>query len=50
MTFLAVPCPHGHSEPIVTRGNTRRGPQRDFCQSSVCATGRLLLVYHNRGG
>ncbi len=49
MTFLSVQCPHCHSEQIVKRGKTRRGTQRYLCQSSVCATGSFLLVYHNRG-
>jgi transposase-like protein len=30
MTFIAVQCPHYHSEQIVKRGKTARGTQRYF--------------------
>ena len=49
MTFIAVQCPHCHSEQIIKRGKTRRGTQRYVCQNTVCATGSFLLVYRNRG-
>ena len=49
MTFIAVPCPHCHSEQIVKRGKTRRGTQRYLCQNTACAKGSFLLDYRNRG-
>jgi insertion element IS1 protein InsB len=49
MTFIAVQCPHCHSEQIVKRGKTRRGTQRYLCQNMACATGSFLLDYPNRG-
>jgi transposase-like protein len=35
MPFIAVRCPHCHSEQIVKRGKTRRGKQRYLCQKMV---------------
>jgi insertion element IS1 protein InsB len=49
MTFIAVRCPHCHSEQIVKRGKTARGTQRYLCQNALCATGSFLLDYRNRG-
>ena len=49
MTFIAVQCPHCHSEQVVKRGKTRRGTQRYLCQNTACATESFLLVYRNRG-
>ena len=49
MTFIAVQCPHCHSEQIVKRGKTRRGTQRYLCQNMACAKGSFLLDYRNRG-
>src|SRR6266849_3361729 len=49
MTFIAVRCPHCHSEQIVKRGKTRRGTQRYLCQNMACAKGSFLLDYRNRG-
>jgi insertion element IS1 protein InsB len=49
MTFIAVLCPHCHSEQIVKRGKTARGTQRYLCQNALCATGSFLLDYRNRG-
>jgi len=49
MTFIAVRCPHCHSEQVVKRGKTRRGTQRYLCQNTACATESCLLVYRNRG-
>ena len=49
MTFIAVRCPHCHSEQVVKRGKTRRGTQRYLCQNTVCATESFLLIYRNRG-
>lgn len=49
MTFIAVQCPHCHSEQIVKRGKTRRGTQRYLCQNMACAQGSFLLDYRNRG-
>ena len=49
MTFIAVRCPHCHSEQIVKRGKTRRGTQRYLCQNTTCAKGSFLLDYRNRG-
>ena len=48
MTFIAVRCPHCHSEQIVKRGKTR-GKQRYLCQNTACTQGSFLLDYHNRG-
>ena len=31
MTFIAVRCPHCHSEQIVKRGKTRRGTHNATC-------------------
>jgi transposase-like protein len=49
MTFIAVRCPHCHSEQVVKRGKTRRGTQRYLCQNPACAAESFLLVYRNRG-
>jgi transposase-like protein len=49
MTFIAVRCPHCHSEQIVKRGKTRRGKQRYLCQNTACTQGSFLLDYRNRG-
>src|SRR5881397_265624 len=49
MTFIAVQCPHCHSEQIVKCGKTRRGTQRYLCQNMACAKGSFLLDYRNRG-
>ena len=49
MTFIAVRCPHCHSEQIIKRGKTARGTQRYLCQNALCTTGSFLLDYHNRG-
>jgi insertion element IS1 protein InsB len=49
MTFMAVRCPHCHSEQIVKRGKTRRGKQRYLCQNTACTQGSFLLDYRNRG-
>src|SRR4029450_2935963 len=49
MTFIAVRCPHCHSEQIVKRGKTARGTQRYLCQHALCTTGSFLLDYRNRG-
>ena len=48
-TFIAVQCPHCHSEQIVKRGKTRRGTQRYLCQNMACAKGSFLLDYRTRG-
>jgi transposase-like protein len=47
MTFIAVQCPHCHSEQMVKRGKTRRGTQRSLCQNMACAKGSFLLDYRN---
>jgi insertion element IS1 protein InsB len=49
MPFIAVRCPHCHSEQIVKRGKTRTGTQRYLCQNTACAKGSFLLDYRNRG-
>jgi len=49
MTFIAVQCPHCHSEQMVKRGKTRRGTQRYLRQHMACAKGSFLLDYRNRG-
>jgi transposase-like protein len=49
MTFIAVQCPHCHSEQIVKRGKTARGTQRYLCQNTLCTAGSFLLDYRNRG-
>jgi insertion element IS1 protein InsB len=49
MTFIAVRCPHCHSEQIVKRGKTARGTQRYLCQNALCTMGSFLLDYRNRG-
>jgi transposase-like protein len=49
MTFIAVRCPHCHSDQIVKRGKTARGTQRYLCQNSHCTKGSFLLDYCNRG-
>src|SRR5713101_8472507 len=49
MTFIAVQCPHCHSEQSVKRGKTRCGTQRYLCQNMACAKGSFLLDYRNRG-
>jgi transposase-like protein len=48
-TFIAVRCPHCHSEQIVKRGKTAQRTQRYLCQNRVCAKGSFLLDYRNRG-
>ncbi len=48
-TFIAVRCPHCHSDQIVKRGKTARGTQRYLCENQACATGSFLLDYRNRG-
>jgi transposase-like protein len=45
MTFIAVQCPHCHSEQIIKRGKTARGTQRYLCQNTLCAKGSFLLDY-----
>jgi transposase-like protein len=35
MTFIAVRCPHCHSEQIVKRGKTHRGTQRYLYQNTA---------------
>jgi transposase-like protein len=49
MTFIAVRCPHCQSDEIIKRGKTARGTQRYLCQNTLCAKGRFLLDYCNRG-
>jgi len=49
MTFIAVQCPHCHSEQVVKRGKTDRGTQRYLCQNIVCVKGSFLLDSRNRG-
>src|SRR5215208_4234345 len=49
MTFIAVRCPHWHSEQIVKRGKTGCGTQRYLCQNTTCATGSFLLDYRYLG-
>jgi len=49
MTFIAVQCPHCHSEQIVKRGKTGCGTQRSLCQNTGCATGSFLLDSRNHG-
>ena len=49
MTFMAVQCPHCHSEQIVKRGKTRRGKQRSLCQHTACTQGSFLLDDRHRG-
>src|SRR5438093_7766875 len=49
MTFIAVQCPHCHSEQVVKRGKTDSGTQRYLCQNTACVTGSFLLDYRNRG-
>jgi IS1 family transposase/transposase-like protein len=48
-TFIAVRCPHCHSDQIIKRGKTARRTQRYLCQNQACATGSFLLDYRNRG-
>jgi IS1 family transposase/transposase-like protein len=48
-TFIAVRCPHCHSDQIVKRGKTARGTQRYLCQNTLCINGSFLLDYCNRG-
>ena len=48
-TFIAVRCPHCHSDQIVKRGKTARGTQRYLCQNALCANSSFLLDSHNRG-
>jgi transposase-like protein len=38
MTFIAVQCPHCHSEQTIKRGKTHRGTQRYVCQNTAGAT------------
>ena len=49
MTFIAVQCPHCHSQQIVKCGKTARGTQRYLCQNKACSRGSFLLDYRNRG-
>jgi insertion element IS1 protein InsB len=49
MTFIAVQCPHCHSEQIVKRGKTGCGTQRYLCQNTGGAPGSFLLDYRNQG-
>jgi len=49
MAFIAVQCPHCHSEQIVKRGKTARGTQRYLCHNTMCTAGSFLLDYRNRG-
>src|ERR1700752_1004023 len=49
MPFIAVRCPHCHSEQVVKRGKTPRGTQRYLCQNTACTKGSFLLDYCNRG-
>jgi transposase-like protein len=49
MTFIAVRCPHCHSEQMVKRGKTARGTQRYLCQNALCTMRSFLLDYRNRG-
>jgi insertion element IS1 protein InsB len=49
MTFIAVQCPHCHSEQVVKRGKTDSGTQRYLCQNTACVKGSFLLTYRNRG-
>jgi len=48
-TCIAVRCPHCHSDQLVKRGNTARGPQHYLCQTQACVRGSLLLDDRNRG-
>src|SRR5712691_10732172 len=48
MTFIAVRCPHCHSEQIVKRGKTAQGTQCYLCQNALCTMGSFLLDYRNR--
>jgi len=48
-TFIAVRCPHCHSDQIVKRGKTARGTQRYLCQNTLCIKGSFLLDDCNRG-
>jgi len=45
MTCIAVRCPPCQSDPIVKRGKTARGTQRDLCQHTLCTKGSFLLDY-----
>src|SRR5437879_4891281 len=49
MTFIAVRCPHCHSDQIVKRGKTGCGTQRYLCHNPMCATGSFLLDYRYLG-
>ena len=49
MAFIAVQCPHCHSEQVVKRGKTDSGTQRYLCQNIVCVKGSFLLDSRNRG-
>src|SRR6266705_1584682 len=49
MAFIAVRCPHCHSDQIVKRGKTGCGTQRYLCQNATCATGSFLLDYRYQG-
>ena len=49
MTFIAVRCPHCHSEQIIKRGKTARGTQRYLFQNALCTTGSFLLDYRYQG-
>ena len=49
MPFIAVRCPHCHSEQIVKRGKTGCGTQRYLCQNTPWHTGCFLLDYRYLG-
>src|SRR5262245_42452555 len=49
MTFIAVECPHCHSEQIIKRGKTRRGTQRYLCQNRAWDKGSDQLDNRTRG-
>jgi hypothetical protein len=42
MAFIAVQCPHCHSEQIVKRGKTGYGTQRYLCQNATCRTVKIF--------
>ena len=48
-TFIAVRCPHCHSNQVVKRGKAARGIQRYLCQNALWIKGSFLLDYHNQG-
>jgi transposase-like protein len=49
MAFIAVRCPHCHSNQIIKRGKTGCDTQRYLCQNATCATGSFLLDYRYLG-